>query len=291
MDLAELLRQLRARRWWIVVITVMLTIGFALVAFLSKPVYRVSAVLAPAAADRGGLGASGLGSALGQLGGIASLAGINVTASDAETEEALAVLRSRQFTETFIRDLDLMPRLFDRQWDAAAKQWKRPGARQPTPAKAFKLFDKGIRTIDRDRRTGLVTLQIDWRDRNEAASWANELIRRINEEMRQRAIKNADAYLQYLEKEYQTTPLVATREAVSRLMEAQIKQRMIASVSQEFAFRVVSAALPPDADDRIWPRKLLLLVAGPFVGLIVGVVLVLTYEALMPALAASKQAR
>jgi LPS O-antigen subunit length determinant protein (WzzB/FepE family) len=58
-------------------------------------------------------------------------------------------------------------------------------------------------------------------------------------------------------------------------MEAQMNQRMLANVTEEYAFRVVDKALPPDVDDTIRPRKLQLVVMGAAVGLLIGFLLVI----------------
>ena len=241
---------------------------FAAVAFLMTPVYRATTILVPASNGRS---VEGLGSALDQLGGLASIAGITLGNKGSDTEEALAVLRSREFTERFINERGLMPKLFSSKWDAQGGKWKVPERSQPTPAKAYRYFSKKIRSITQDRKTGLVTLQIDWTDRQEAAAWANELATRLNEEMRSRAIANADASVGFLEKELQRTSTVETREAISRLMEAQVKQRMLANVTHEYAFRIVDKALPPDADDPVRPQKVAMLLAGPAVGLVLAI--------------------
>ena len=64
--------------------------------------------------------------------------------------------------------------------------------------------------------------------------------------------------------------VVATRDAINRLIEEQIKQRMVASVAQDYAFRIVGRALPPDEDDRYSPRRLRLAIAGLVLGLLAG---------------------
>jgi uncharacterized protein involved in exopolysaccharide biosynthesis len=278
MDLRQLFVRLWARRWLILVIVVVFTAVFAAATFLIKPIYRATTVLLPASSERSSLSNS-LSSALGSLGGLASLAGVSVGSSDVVTEEALAVLRSRQFTESFLTDQNLMPKLYARKWDAANGKWRVGPDDQPTPAQAFKYFDKKIRSITQDRKTGLVSLQIDWRDRSEAAAWANELTQRLNTEMRTRAIDKADASLGFLEKELMSTTVLGTREAINRLIETQIKQRMLANVSPEYVFRVVDKAMAPDADDPVWPQKLLLTVAGGFFGLAFGAVLALVLSA------------
>src|SRR5580700_6383863 len=101
--LRDVYSKLAAGRYWILAITVLSMAAFTAAAFLITPVYRAATVLVPASTDRSNLG-NALTSALGQLGGLASIAGVNVGTSDLATEEALAVLRSRQFTERFISE-------------------------------------------------------------------------------------------------------------------------------------------------------------------------------------------
>lgn len=266
LDLRGFLALIAARRWLVTACVLVFTCGFTALAFLMTPVYEATVVLIPANTERS---IEQLGSTLGQLGGIASLAGLNLGSRGTETEEALAVLRSRQFTEGFIDDAHLMPLLFANRWDAEHDRWKGPPDKQPTPAKAYKYFDKKVRTIVQDKKTGLVTLQIDWKNRAEAARWANELARRLNEEMRDRSIKKAESSLGYLEHELENTTAVATREAIGRLIESQVKQRMVAHVTQEYAFRIVDKAMAPDADDPVKPKKAVLIALGFGLGWIV----------------------
>ena len=270
-DIRAIIDILLADRWWIAAGVVLSTALFIAASFVIKPVYRASVVLTPASSERNSMSSS-LNSALGQFGGLASLAGVSVGGGDSGTEEALAVLRSRQFTDRFISDLNLMPDLYASQWDQAKQTWRAEAGKPPTPARAYRKF-RGICLITQDKKTGMVTLDVQWRDREKAAVWANELAARLNGEMRGRAISQAEASVQFLESELESTSVVETREAINRLIEAQIKQRMLANVSQEYAFRVVDRALPADADDPIKPKKAQLWLMGPIVGLMGSVVL------------------
>jgi uncharacterized protein involved in exopolysaccharide biosynthesis len=263
---------MRQRLVWIALCVVASTAIFAAVAFLSTPVYRASVIAAPANVDRRGGSGSSL---LDQLGGVASLAGISLDSRDSETEEAIAVLQSRSFLEAFIADHNLLPELFASKWDAQRKQWKTPKA--PTPARGVRFFREKVLSLDKDKKTGLVTVSVDWTNRQEAAEWANDLVARVNSEMRSRAIEMSRAYTAYLEKEREGSAFVETRATINKLIEAQIRQSMIASVSREYAFRVVDHALPADADDFIRPRRAMLLVIGPVAGLLLAfLVVVLT---------------
>jgi uncharacterized protein involved in exopolysaccharide biosynthesis len=263
LSLREFAALIMARRWWVMGTILLFTAASTTVAFLITPTYEGAVVLVPANTERIG---ESLGGGGGQLGGIASVVGLNFNSRSSATDEALAILRWRQFTEAFISDRQLMPELFARKWDAQRKQWKGPLDAQPTLAKAHKYFDKKIREVTQDKKTGLVTLSVIWKDRNEAADWANDLARRLNEEMRTRALRREDLAVGFLNHELLSTTEVVAREAIGRLIESELKQRMLANVTQEYAFRVVDRAMPPDQDDRVGPHRLQLIFGGAFAG-------------------------
>lgn len=263
LDLGELVLRLWARRWLLLVFVVVFAAGSIAVAFLLTPMYRSTVVMVPAGAGKEGM--SGLGSALGQLGGLASLAGVRVGANDTQTQEAIAVLESREFTEAFINDRALLPELFYSDWDKANKRW----IHEHTLVQGFKRFD-AIRTVTKDKETGLVRLEILWRDPMRAAAWANALVERLNAEMRARAITRSRDSLGFFEAELARTATIETRQAISRLMESQINERMLANTTQEYAFRVVDRALPADRRDVARPNKPLLVILGSLAGLVLG---------------------
>ena len=265
-------RVILAGRSWVIAVTMLSTIACASWAYLSPTIYRSATLLAPVSVERS---TGGLSSALGQLGGLASLAGINVDSRDSRIDEALAVLSSREFIERFISDHNLLRILFPKKWDMHNERWSVPVAKVPTPWKGYKYFTEKVLNVDRDKKSGLITVSIDWESRLDAAAWANELIERVNEEMRLRALAAAVASTRYLEKEREETQLVETREAINRLMESEINRKMMASVTKEYVFRVVDRALPADVDDRLKPKRLMLVVVGVVGGLLLGSIVVL----------------
>lgn len=276
-DLRVVAARLWSGRWWIFASLILFTAAFIAAAFLMTPIYRASMVMVDARSDSSHM--ASLSSALGQLGGLASLAGVNFGSGASQTEESLAVLQSREFTEGFIRGQRLMPELFYKRWDPNTGGWRGSEETWPTLAQAFRFFDKQVRTVSQDRITGLITVDIEWRDPVKAARWANALIARLNAEMRSRAIESTNASVGYLEKELSATSTIEIRQAINRLMEAQINQRMLANVTQEYAFRVVDRAMPPDPEDVVRPKKLVLVSMGLLLGLMFGVLVVLVAHA------------
>ena len=272
-DLGTVIRLLWDGKRTIVAAVVLTTVLFTVVAFVATPMYRASAVVIESGLDTGAnSGMAALGS---QLGGLANLAGINIGGNTSRLEESLAVLTSREFTERFIRDKDLMKVLFEDEWNKEAQTWKGDRDDWPSLVEGFRKFDEEVRTASFDTLSGLVSLDIEWEDPELAADWANELIVRLNDEMRQRAIQSANDSIGYLESELEITATEETRQAISRLLESQIRSRMLANVTQEYVFRVVDKALPPDERRPVWPRKGLLIASGFVAGLFIGIAIVL----------------
>lgn len=271
--------QLLARVWagrYRMMLCILVCTGAAMAYVAASPtVWRATAVLVPAGADRGGLGGL-LGSTLGSLGGLASMAGVNIGSASNQTEEALAVLRSRQFNEDFIRERGLLPELFAKEWDPAAKQWIGGPGKAPEMSEAVRRFVM-LRKVAQDRKTNLVTLQLDWTDPAKAADWTNALVTRLNTEMRDRAIAKAGASLLYLQRELEGTTEVGTRQAINQLIAAQINQRMLANVTEEYAFRVVDAAKLPGRRDIVGPRRAMITAAGLAFGGFIGILVALLF--------------
>lgn len=263
------------RQWLTILLLPVVAAGLAYAGtFLMTPQYRVEVVLLPQDADaQAGL----LGSLAGQFGGLASLAGVDL-ARGSDKNEAIETLQSRSLTEEFLADRKLLPVLFREHWDERAQRWRtelREG--EPTLADGVRYFDRRVRSVSEDRRTGIVRLTITWRDAKAAADWANELVRRTNARMRKASADEAMRILQYVERRAAEEPAVGVRESLFKVVESQYKSLALATAREDFAFRVIDPATPPDPDDIASPRRALIAAAGAVVGLL-GVVALLLWD-------------
>jgi len=265
------LRIVLVRGWRVIAAsTLLLGVAAALYGFLMTPVYRVMTVLIP---DETGERSSVLNSALGQLGGLAAITGSLGFggATQTATTEALAVLQSRQFLQEFIEKNSLMPKLFPKDWDREANNWKPSLRKIPTPYMAYKRLSQDIMDVYQDKKTNLVTVVINWTNREEAAEWANKLVDMVNARMRERAIAEADQTIQFLQQELPAANTVEVRLAISSMMESQLKVKAVASVRKQYAFRVIDPAIAADKDVVLRPHKGLYILIGLVVGLLLGV--------------------
>jgi capsular polysaccharide biosynthesis protein len=238
------------------------------------PIYQATTVLVPTAENNSNL-QSVLSQSLGSLGGVAAVFGVGTSRSSLKTVEALAILRSREFTEAFIHDEQLMPVFFSDLWNAEEHSWVGEEEDWPTLAQAYKYFDSTVRFVSLDSQTGLVNVAIEWTDPETCARWANQLVERLNDVMRTRAIEQATNSIEFLERELLGTTTVEIRVSINRLIESQVNERMLANVVPEYSFRVVDRALPPDPGDPVRPNKPFIVLVGLLLGVMIGVTIAL----------------
>jgi uncharacterized protein involved in exopolysaccharide biosynthesis len=266
--LADLIRII-AKLKWKIVIGAAVGFGLALLAgWLMTPYYRAEVTTMPTQEMQG---VGSLGRLAGQFGGLAALAGISMP-QNSNREEALAVLKSKQFALDMIRDLNMAPVLFEGRWDKEKGAWRTDIKRgEPTADELWRRWDRGgIRQIIDDRVHDLILVRIEWKDREAASKWANEIIARLNQTLRARRMAEIDKNMRFLNEELQTAQVVELRMAIAQVMQAQVSERMLASVRQEYALKIIDPALPSDEDRPVRPRRVLYCALGLSLGGILG---------------------
>jgi uncharacterized protein involved in exopolysaccharide biosynthesis len=269
----DLIADLWRARWFIGIATLSLSLGVAVLAIVLPKKYEAKVVLSVVSKESSG----GVSELAGRLGGLASLAGIGLS-GNAEKDEAIAVLRSDGIIAKYIETNQLLPVLFQEVWDASAESWKVPPGEEPTLWKATRKFVDDIRDVSSNTESNLVTLTIKWRDPLVAAKWANDLIKLVNEHQRARAIEESERHIQYLKEQVSRTAEVEARQVIYEVMQGEINKVMLARGREEYAFRVVDPAVPPE--DPYSPRPILWTVASLFVGFVLSCFVVFLCKAL-----------
>jgi uncharacterized protein involved in exopolysaccharide biosynthesis len=241
-DLRELLALLRRRRWIIIAVTACCAIGaFTLTSLLPRD-YRATVVLSPATGTQGGERGEGLGGTGSALSGLAGLAGIS-PGSESKKYESVAVLQSQTLLENYIRDQRLLPVLYP----------KSNPRKPPTYWQATQYFSKRILAVLFDTKSGLVTLNITWKDPLQAQKWANDLVQLTNDYLRRRAIEQSDRNITYLSAEAEKATAVQARSWIYAMIGAEIKRGTLARGNEEYAFKVLDPALAPESPSSLPP--------------------------------------
>lgn len=241
---------------YLVLLCSALCAALAIVIALSlTPVFRASVVVTEVQDSRMGA-ISGLTS---QLGGLASLAGVNLGGAGGSNREARAVLESRHLVEEFVRRNDLARVLL-------------PKSKQPPSLwLAVERFRESALQIHDDKLKGTITISVDWPDPVVATHWANEFVALANESVRARAIEESTRSISYLNEQLPKTDVVEVRRAMFGLLENETKTLMLAHARTEYAVTVVDPAVVPE--HRISPKRTLMVIVGGALGLFIGAAL------------------
>lgn len=273
----DLLLFLWRSRWIALIGSCSLGIAAGAISFIVPPEYNATVTLLPLSGRSGNTSFHSLTSSLSGLSGLAALAGIHMGASDGLEAEALATLQSRVLTNQFIRQHQLLPVLFSKDWSPGTHTWKTQNpSKIPTYWDADFLFEHNIRTVTQDPKTGLVTLAIRWKNPLLAADWANGLVALTNSYLQQRAIAKYDREIAYLNHQVSLTNLLPVKNALYLLMEAEIKNEMIAQGRRQFALKVIDPAMPPERKSS--PKRILWVVGGFLGGLFLSLIGALVRE-------------
>lgn len=240
-----------------------------LLGFWLPPYWRVEETLMPV--PRNPIGNSGLGSLAGLAGGLGGF-GMLLGRTSTNQDEALAVLASRELFDTYASRENLLPILFASKWDGANRRWLVNGSSIPTLRRGYRLFSRSIRDIDLDRRSGIVTFSITWKDRALAVKWARDLVDLVNAQMRARAMAQAEHDMRYLGaairragSDNDSNQLTA---ALSSAYERSVQDYMFAQGQPEYAFRIVDPPTYPDERERIWPQRTVFAILGLVLGML-----------------------
>lgn len=252
--------------WKIICFLTLLATAIALTAsFIVTPVYRATVLMSPSSAESGKDRLGGLSGLASQYGGLASLAGVSL-GQNGDKAVAIATLQSRILTQAYIREENLLPILFPNKWDQRAGKWKDLAQEKiPTLWDGNELFEKKIRKTSLDKQTGLVTLTIDWSDPQQAAQWANDLVKRANSYLRDLSIQESNRNIAYLQRQLTATSIVEIQQSISLLLGSEIKTAMLAQGNDEYALHIIDPAVPPQ--ERYFPKRGLFVLFGMVLGI------------------------
>ena len=286
-DLRELFSVLWAGKTKIIAITAVFAVASVIYALSVPNQYKATALLAPAQQESGGL--SG---ALGQLGGLASLAGVSIGGGESsESQIAQEIMKSWSFVEGFIADNDLAVEVYAAEgwskgsnelqinqdaYDSEGSEWLIEDdsgvVGPPSSWQLFKAFSERV-AVSEDKKSGLVSVSIEYYSPQIAKQWLDLYISAINKHMQARQVKKVSNNISYLEAQIGKTSIAEMREVFYTIIEEQTKNKMVAEASPDYAFVAVSPSMVPE--EKSQPKRALICILGTLLGGMLSVLLVL----------------
>ena len=285
-DLRELFAVLWAGKLKIIVITAIFAVASVIYALSVPNQYKATALLAPAQSDGGGL--SG---ALGQLGGLASFAGVSIGGESGEAQIAQEIMKSWSYIEGFIAKNNIAVEVYAAEgwnkgsntlkinsdaYDAELNQWltlDAAGAVSPPSSwQLFQSFGSKLSVVE-DNSSGLVTLSIEYYSPHIAKQWVDLYVESINRFMQQRQVDKVTRNIAYLNEQIGKTSIAQMQEVFYTIIEEQTKNKMLAEASPEYAFVAVGPSMVPELKSQ--PKRALICIVGTLLGGMLSVLMVL----------------
>ena len=275
---SELLDVIWNGRKLIIIISSVFAIASILFSLIQTPIFTATALITPAKQNSAT-------SMLSSYSGIASLAGISLPASEGDDSQlGLDLLDSKIFLQHFINKHSLLPDLM------AAKSWNQKTdtlkydsnlydsvlgkwiEAEPTIYEAHERFHN-IMFANEENLTGNITLGIEHVSPKVASQWVNWLVQDINAYIPESRIIETSQRIEFLQKQLAETALTDLRLSINQLIQKQIESLLIMKFTNEFVFKTIDPAMPPQ--DRTRPKRTLIVILGTLFGLIISILYVL----------------
>ena len=106
-----------------------------------------------------------------------------------------------------------------------------------------------------------------------AKEWLGIVINKINESMREIEKKSSEDSINFLNQSTDFSNVQSIQSAISSLLEMEMQKYMLASVNQDYVYRIISKPLIPEKPS--FPNKLLILIMGFLLGVITSSIIVI----------------
>ena len=286
-DLRELFAVLWSGKVKIIAITAIFAFASVIYALSLPNQYKASVLLAPSQSS-----SSGLSGALGQLGGLASIAGVSIGGGESnEAQLAQEIMKSWGFIEGFIADNDLAVEVYAvKGWDKGSNKllinqdifdtktntWLiEDGSGQQGSPNSWKLYKSfsGRLAVSEDKKSGLISVSVEYYSPQIAKHWLDLYIAAINKHMQERQMIKVSRNIEYLEAQIEKTEIAGMQEVFYTIIEEQLKSKMLAEASPDYAFTPVSPSMVPQ--EKSQPKRALICVLGVLLGGMLSVLMVL----------------
>ena len=287
-DLRELFGALWAGSRKIIAITAVFAFVSVIYALSLSDQYKATVLLAPAQSD-----GADLSGALGQLGGLASLAGVDIGGGDSsEAKMAQEIMKSWSFIDVFIAENNISVEVYaaegwsrgsnelqidDDIYDAETKTWlvENDNTGEVGPPSSWVLFQAFSErlVVSENKKSGLVSVSIEYYSPQIAKQWLDMYVAAINAHMQQRQMEKVTNNINYLQAQIENTSIAEMREVFYTIIAEQTKNKMLAEASPEYAFVAVSPSMVPE--EKSQPERAFICIIGTLLGGILSVLLVL----------------
>lgn len=305
-NLLELWQVIWKRRKFITYFSCAVVALTVIVSLLMTNIYESKATIMTVE-SKSATGGSEMAAALAAMGGgLASMIGTPDSASAAEIS---TLLKSNILRSKIIKEYNLLPVLFSKQWDEEKKTWKKGtgfslnplvwvskliALIKPADKKAVKkepgvpdVYD-GLRSLEKVvniqevkakglvGRENTIVISAQFDDPEIAANLVNYFIAALNDHMSKEAKRVAALNKKYLEEQLPLNSDPLIKQKIYAMIAQQVETAMMAEVKENFSFKVIDPPMVPDK--KLKPKRAQMVVLSFVVALFMAVFIVFFLE-------------
>lgn len=261
-NIALFLSMIRRNFILICVFAIAMAIVGCVIAYTTPKKYMAESVIAPVVDDT----KSGV---LGELGGLAAFAGVNVNSSS-QVKKHLAIMDSLSFHQYFIKKYKVKKYIYDECWDKQQKAWVDACALAvPSDLDAARLFKEKINI--RQDKAGMVFVSLKLTSPEIAVKLVNEFVNAVNQYFLEKAKQESEGSIKYFKDEISKTNEKEIKEMLYRLMEREMQTQKLHERRKSYAFEIVDKAFMPKLP--VSPNRKLIIMFFTMLGIFFGVII------------------
>lgn len=160
-----------------------------------------------------------------------------------ERERHLARMESFGFISTFITEQNLLPWLYEKDWEEENKKWR--GGVEPDIREAVKAFKSKVLYISIDKKMDLLNIRMTADSPHRAAHLANEFVQAFNLYLRNLDAEELKNRRIYLERRLTEVNNKEIHRSIYRLLEAQLAVESLMNARANYPLEMIQPATEP----------------------------------------------
>ena len=280
-DLAKVFKILLRDKLTIISSTTFFAIAAVIFSLYLPNIYESEALLSPVGSE------SGSNQSMNNIGGLASLAGINLSSqSGGNATKALKKIRTLSFFKESILPNIFLPDLMamkswnedtntifydEKVFNLETQTW----IAEPSPQESFKDFEDILR-VSQDFDTGFVTIAVKHKSPHVAQEWTNLIVNQVNEFFRVNDKREAQAAMDFLNAQMALTSYTEIKKVIAELLQKKMQQLTLIEANEFYVFSYLDP--PMVMEEKIEPNRPSICILGTILGFMLGIFIVLIRE-------------
>ena len=221
------------------------------------------------------------------LGGMASLVGLDVGEGSSKTVIALEVLKSRKFFIDFANKRDAIPLMLASNWNEdnntllwpegfsnESKQWI-DGA-EPTKNYVYKNVYLRTLGIVKDPISNIIEISYIHSSPHASKKIVDWLITDLNEQLKNEDLLEAEKSLEYLNNELEKAQTLEIRNLITSMIKNKLQVTTIANSREDYRFKILDPAIAPEMKYK--PVRSIVCIVITMIGFFTSIMLVFIYN-------------